>query len=92
MNSPTTQLLTDTWVPATWDEYLQQIEDPACSKAKGYYHNGKMRIEMAPLGSDHSRDHRIIAPTVKLGLTMPNPMCPITSGKMLTLFLGELML
>ena len=28
-------------------------------KAKGYYYNHKMRIERAPLGSDHSNDHSV---------------------------------
>lgn len=60
MNQLTTKLPTDTWVKATWDEYLQTIEDPAYKKAKCYYHKGKVRIEMAPLGSDHASDHVII--------------------------------
>ncbi len=51
---------TDTWIPTTWDEYIQEIENPASEKAKGYYYNGKMRIEMPPIGNDHSRDHTII--------------------------------
>ncbi len=66
MNSPQTQLPTDTWVPATWEEYLQQIEDPAYEKARGYYHNGKMRIEMAALGHDHAADNTVISLVVSL--------------------------
>ena len=49
--------LSDTWVTATWDEYLENIEYPSCAKAKGYYHSGKYRIEMTPIGNDHSKDH-----------------------------------
>ena len=56
----------NTWVVATWDEYIQAIENPACEKAKSYYHNGKMRIEMPPVGNDHSRDHSIIIYAVNL--------------------------
>ena len=41
------KLPTDTWVVASWDEYVQVIEDPAYEKAKGYYHNGQLRIEMS---------------------------------------------
>lgn len=55
-----TKLLTDTWVAATWDEYIQVIENSAYEKAKGYYYNNKMRIEMPPVGNDHSRDHTIV--------------------------------
>jgi Uma2 family endonuclease len=51
---------TDTWVVATWDEYIQAIEDPAYEKAKGYYHNGQLRIEMPPVGPDHADDNGII--------------------------------
>jgi Uma2 family endonuclease len=61
-----TKLPTDTWVAATWDEYLQAIENPAYEKAKSYYYNGKMRIEMPPVGNDHSRDHSIVIYAVHL--------------------------
>lgn len=50
----------DTWVNATWDEYIKVSSDPAYEKAKGYYFNGRMRLEMSPLGLPHSRDHLII--------------------------------
>ncbi|MBW4651321.1 MAG: Uma2 family endonuclease [Kastovskya adunca ATA6-11-RM4] len=60
MSELKTKLLTDTWVAATWDDYIQVIEAPACEKAKGYYHNGRMRIEMPPVGNDHASDHTII--------------------------------
>jgi Uma2 family endonuclease len=60
------KLPTDTWVKATWDEYLQVISDPAYEKAKGYYHNGCMRLEVSPLGNPHSRDHFIIIAAIAL--------------------------
>ncbi|MDZ8050468.1 MAG: Uma2 family endonuclease [Aulosira sp. ZfuVER01] len=60
MSNLQTKLLTDTWVTATWDDYIQVIENPAYEKAKGYYYNHKMRIEMLPVGNDHSRDRIIV--------------------------------
>lgn len=51
------QFVTDTWITASWDEYIEKIEHPACAKAKGYYHNDKYRIEITPIGNDHSKDH-----------------------------------
>ena len=51
------QLVTDTWVSATWDEYLENIGHPSCEKAKGYFYDGKYRIEMTPIGNDHAKDH-----------------------------------
>ena len=61
-----TRLPTDTWVLATWDEYVQAIENPAYEKAKGYYHNGRMLVEMTPTGYDHSCDNGIIFLAVNL--------------------------
>ena len=65
-----TQLPTDTWVLASWDEYIQVIENPAYEKAKGYYHDGRMLIEMAPVGYNHSCNHGIIFFAVNLYCTI----------------------
>jgi Uma2 family endonuclease len=53
------KLLTNTWVTATWDEYLRINDDPAYEKAKGYYLNGQMRVEMG-VGPDHASENTII--------------------------------
>ncbi|MDJ0689943.1 MAG: Uma2 family endonuclease [Xenococcaceae cyanobacterium MO_188.B32] len=55
-----TKVITDTWVSATWEEYLQNIENPIYKKAKGYYYKDEYRIEMTPIGNDHSKDHSLI--------------------------------
>jgi Uma2 family endonuclease len=70
MSQLQTKLPTDTWVTATWDEYIQTIENPEYEKAKGYYFNGQMRIEMSPVGNPHSRDHSIIIYAVHLFATL----------------------
>ena len=61
-----TKFPTDTWVAATWDEYVAAIEAPEYEKAKCYYNQGKLRIEMSPLGNDHASDHSIINYAVHL--------------------------
>jgi Uma2 family endonuclease len=61
-----TKIPTDTWVVATWDEYIQIVENPTYEKAKCYYHNGQMRVEMPPVGNDHASDHGIIMYAVYL--------------------------
>ncbi|WP_017293859.1 Uma2 family endonuclease [Geminocystis herdmanii] len=65
-----TQLLSkidcDTWVNATWDEYQGAENNPDYNKAKIYYHQGKIKIEMSPLGLEHSRDHSIISNAINL--------------------------
>lgn len=60
------QPLTDTWVTSTWDEYLRVIDQPAFAAARGYYHTGKMRVELVPLGHDHAADNTVSSLTVNL--------------------------
>ncbi|GET43813.1 Uma2 family endonuclease [Microseira wollei] len=60
------RIATDQWVTATWEKYIQIVDDPAYEKAKGYYHNGQMRIEMAALGHDHASDNAIVSFVINL--------------------------
>jgi len=60
MSTIKTKIPTDTWIMATWEEYLQETENPDYTKAKFYYNNGRLRIEMSPLGHDHGSDHALI--------------------------------
>lgn len=66
MSELQTILPTETWVDCTWDEYLEAINNPAYEKAKCYYHNEQLRIEMPPVGPDHANDNGIIALLVNL--------------------------
>ncbi|MFQ4135245.1 Uma2 family endonuclease [Nodosilinea sp. PGN35] len=63
---------TDTWIPASWQDYLDAWSNPALVEAKGYYHNGCMRFEMSPLGNPHSRDHAIVISAVMLAAGLRN--------------------
>lgn len=72
MTTLPTKLPTDTWVVAKWDEFIQTIEDPAYQKAKGYYYNGKMRIETMAVGPNHAKDNTIIAVAVPLFAAIKN--------------------
>lgn len=60
MSDLQTKTPTDTWITATWDEYIQIIEDTTYEKAKSYYHKEQLRIEMPPVGPDHADDNGII--------------------------------
>lgn len=60
------KILSETWFNASWDEYLQMIANPDYEKAKFYYDEGKLRIEMSPLGNDHASDHSIISYGINL--------------------------
>ncbi|MDJ0556432.1 MAG: Uma2 family endonuclease [Microcoleaceae cyanobacterium MO_207.B10] len=72
MNKTQTQLPTDTWITATWSEYIETIEDTSYEKAKNYYNKGKLRIEMSPLGNKHGRDHAVIITAINLFATIKN--------------------
>ncbi|MDZ7960666.1 MAG: Uma2 family endonuclease [Aulosira sp. DedQUE10] len=66
MSETQTQLPTDIWIPASWQEYLQTLTDLLNDQAKSYYYKGHMRLEMAPVSFDHGRDHVVIIFAVTL--------------------------
>ncbi|HEY9688878.1 MAG TPA: hypothetical protein V6D46_02710, partial [Coleofasciculaceae cyanobacterium] len=48
----------DRWLPGTWDEFLAIANAPtAPPDRRSYYHQGRMRFEMTPLGHDHARQN-----------------------------------
>ena len=73
MSKVQTILATDTWVVAPWDEYIQMIGER--SKGKGYYRNGRMRIETMPIGPNHAKAHGIIIFAVNLFCTIKGISC-----------------
>jgi len=60
MNELQTKLPTDIWIDFTWNDFSQLKQKPEYENAKCYFYNGQLRIEMPPVGSDHSRDNGII--------------------------------
>ncbi len=66
MSQLQTSVPTDTWIAATWEEYVQ-LSSASEANSKGYYHQGQMRLEtMAPLGNPHSRDHYIVIAAISI--------------------------
>jgi Uma2 family endonuclease len=63
-----TKIISDRWIDATWAEFIEATENPDYEKGKFYYYQGKLRVEMSPLGNDHSRDHSIINSAINLYL------------------------
>lgn len=65
------KIITDTWIEASWDEFIQATANPDYQKGKFYYYKGRLRIEMSPVGNDHASDHSIINSAINLyaGLT-----------------------
>ncbi|MGJ5675274.1 MAG: Uma2 family endonuclease [Nostochopsis sp.] len=70
MNELQTQLPTDIWMYASWDEYEQTITNLLNEKAKSYYYKGHMRLEMTPVSFDHGQDHVVIIFAVNLFTTL----------------------
>ncbi|MBW4583318.1 MAG: Uma2 family endonuclease [Tildeniella nuda ZEHNDER 1965/U140] len=82
-------LITDTWVRATWEEFLAVCDRldlpsddrPALEKARCYYDAGWMRIEAVGIGSAHGQDNSLLAAVVTLYGTLRNiPQIAFTNG------------
>ncbi|AFZ12419.1 protein of unknown function DUF820 [Crinalium epipsammum PCC 9333] len=65
-------LMTDTWVKASFDDLLALADDPKFADAKFYYNEGYLRIEMPPIGSIHSQDNNILTNVVNLFASVKN--------------------
>ena len=75
-----TPIATDTWVTASWDEYIQIVSNPIYEKAKCYYHQGQLRIEMTPVGYDHAANNTVISFAVNLYAVLKNiPLTGLTN-------------
>jgi Uma2 family endonuclease len=61
----------DTWVPAAWETYEALCNRPDFEKARCYYDQGWMQLEMAALGPWHGRDNAVVLKVIGLfaGLT-----------------------
>ncbi len=72
MTLSTSQLQTDTWVKATWDDFAALMADPQYESGRGYFDNGYMRIEMAPLGRGHARQNSVLSKAISLYAMVTN--------------------
>jgi len=81
MSKLQTKIPTDTWMTAPWEEYIQIVDsEEVDEKAKCYYHQGELRIEMSPVGHDHSSDNTIISLAVNLfGIIAGIPLKGLTN-------------
>ena len=61
-----TPVTTDTWVAATWEEFIALADHPDWQLGRFYYDAPLMRIEMAALGPWHGRDNTLISNLVSL--------------------------
>jgi Uma2 family endonuclease len=66
----TQSLMTDTWVRASWEEFLVLADCPKYEKGRFYYDDGCMRIEMAAVGPIHGHDNSVVARVISLFATV----------------------
>ncbi|PZO37638.1 MAG: hypothetical protein DCF19_18305 [Pseudanabaena frigida] len=68
-------LITDRWISATWEEFVQILENPLYAESRCYYDKNQlrqMRIETMPIGSEHALDNGIIYAVIFLYCTLKN--------------------
>lgn len=66
-------LLTDQWISATWEEFVQILENPLYADSRCYYDKNQfrqMRIETMPVGSEHADDNTLIIFAISLYFTL----------------------
>jgi Uma2 family endonuclease len=59
-------LVMDTWVAATWEEFLVASANSEVEQLRCYYDAGWMRIESMGVGAGHSQDNMLISQVVSL--------------------------
>ncbi|MEB3294754.1 MAG: Uma2 family endonuclease [Synechococcales bacterium] len=67
-----TSKVTDTWVQATWEEFLIESENSEIEKLRCYYDRGWMRIETMAIGFSHGKDNATLMMVVTLYGTFRN--------------------
>jgi len=66
------RVVIDKWISATWDEFIALANDSSLEKARFYYDNQKMRIEMSPVGPIHAHENSIVSNVVRLFAMIKN--------------------
>ena len=70
MVSAPPKILTNTWVKASWDEFIAIADNPNSpadlEKAKFYYDRGQMRIENMTTGAPHAFNHFLLSSVLSL--------------------------
>ena len=76
MVSAAPKILTNTWVKASWDEFIAIADNPnhpnGLEKAKFYYDRGQMRIEDTTTGAPHGFNHFFLSSVLSLYGTLKN--------------------
>lgn len=52
--------ISDTWIKASWDEFIILTENLSSEKSQFYYDHSFMRIEMSPIGPTHAHENGVV--------------------------------
>jgi Uma2 family endonuclease len=66
VQAPFSPLVSDSWVMASWEQFVAIADAPENAKAKCYYFDARMRVEAMGVGPDHAIENTLI--TLALGL------------------------
>ena len=66
------EIESEVWLKASWDKFLALTEEPSLDKARFYYDQNLMRIEMSPVGPIHAHENSIVSNAVRLFATLAN--------------------
>lgn len=61
---------TQTWIAASWDNYLQSLEQLETTSNKSYYYQHHYYFDMSLIGNDHACDHSLVNYAVNLYATI----------------------
>ncbi len=64
--------VSNTWIKASWNEFITLTENPSLERANFYYDHSFMRIEMSPVGPTHAHENSIISNVILLFATIKN--------------------
>ena len=64
--------VSDTWVKASWDEFIAFADEPSLEKGRFYYDRSLMRIEMSPVGPTHAHENSIVTNVIRLFAMLTN--------------------
>ena len=62
----------DTWVKASWDEFIAFADEPSLEKGRFYYDHSLMRIEMSPVGPTHAHENAIASKVINIFAALTN--------------------
>lgn len=68
----TPEHIQDRWIKASWDDYVKLTDDRAYELGRCYYDDGRMRVEMSPLGPLHGRENSVVSTLVSLFTALKN--------------------